>query len=52
MDIEYQSNSRRNVQTSRSIRLCPDVVVANYNEEMDVKKISIDELQSENRKLT
>lgn len=35
---------QRKIQTNRSIRLCPEAVVANFNEQKDLKKISIEEL--------
>lgn len=42
---------RRNIQTNKSIRLCPEAVVANFNEEQDIKKVHIDLLPTEHKKL-
>ena len=42
---------QRKIQTNRSIRLCPEAIVANFNEQKDLKKVSIEELPAEHRKL-
>ena len=42
---------RRKIHTNKSIRLCPEAVVANFNEEQEIKKIHIDMLPTEHRKL-
>lgn len=42
---------RRNIQTNKSIRLCPEAIVANFNEEQDIKKIHIDMLPTEHKRL-
>jgi len=52
MDIEPEIVVRRNIHTNKSIRLCPEAIVANFNEEPDIKKINIDILPMEHRKLT
>ena len=51
MDIEPPRRNNHSNQTNRSIRLCHEAIVANYDEENDVKKIKIEELQAEHRKL-
>lgn len=48
MDIE---SSRRSTRSNRSIRLCPEAVVANFNDDADIKKIHIDMLPTEHRRL-
>ena len=50
MELESES-IRRNIQTNKSIRLCAEAVVANFNEEQEIKKINIDILPMEHRKL-
>jgi len=42
---------RRNIHTNKSIRLCPEAVVANFNDEQEIKKIHIDMLPTEHRRL-
>lgn len=42
---------RRNIHTNSSIRLCPEAVVANFNEEHEIKRLHIDMLPSEHRRL-
>lgn len=43
---------KRNIQTNhKDIRLCPEAFVANFNEQNDLRKVSIDELPAEHRKL-
>ena len=42
MDIEY--HPKRDIKTNKSIRLCPEAVVANFDEQRDIKKIQIDQL--------
>jgi hypothetical protein len=49
MDIEPVA--RRSINTNKSIRLCPEAIVANFNEEQDIKKIHIDMLPTEHRRL-
>lgn len=46
MDLEYDSNRphRRNIQTNKSIRICPEAIVANFDDQRDIKKIQIDQL--------
>lgn len=51
MDVEPRRQNHSN-QGNRPIRLCPEVVVANFKEQNDVKKVSIDELESEPKRLT
>lgn len=41
MDIEHEV-VRRNIHTNKSIRLCHEAIVANFNEEPDIKKVNID----------
>ena len=50
IDTEPKRHNLSN-QTNRSIRLCPEAIVANFKEQSDVQKISIDELESEPKKL-
>lgn len=50
MDIE-QPHKRDTKTTNKSIRLCPEAVVANFDEQRDIKKIQIDQLPTENRRL-
>ena len=45
MDIEPKRQNTSH-QSNRSIRLCPEAIVANYKEQNEVKKICIDELES------
>jgi hypothetical protein len=42
---------KRNIQTNKSIRLCSEAVVANFNDQNEVKKIHIDMLPTEHRRL-
>ena len=50
MDVEHDI-IRRNIHTNKSIRLCPEAIVANFNEEQEIKKVNIDILPMEHRKL-
>lgn len=50
MQIEHPV-VRRNINTNKSIRLCPEAIVANFNEEQEIKKIHIDMLPTEHRRL-
>ena len=55
MDIEYPNTakvSKRKPQTvNKSIRLCSEAIVANYQDQNEVKKIAIDMLPTEHRRL-
>ena len=55
MDIEYPNTakvSKRKPQTvNKSIRLCSEAIVANYQDQSEVKKVSIDMLPTEHRRL-
>lgn len=41
MDIELPRRPNQSSQTNRSIRLCPEAIVANYDDQNDVKKMRI-----------
>ena len=50
MDVEH--HYKRDIKTTnKPIRLCHQAVVANFDEQKDIKKIEIDQLPTENRKL-
>ena len=49
--MEVEDVVRRNIHTNKSIRLCPEAIVANFNEEQEIKKVNIDILPMEHRKL-
>ena len=49
--MEVEDVIRRNIHTNKSIRLCPEAIVANFNEEQEIKKVNIDILPMEHRKL-
>ena len=55
MDIEYPNTakvSKRKPQTvNKSIRLCSEAIVANYQDQNEVKKVAIDMLPTEHRRL-
>ena len=55
MDIEYPNTgkiAKRKIQTTnKSIRLCSEAIVANYQDQNEVKKVSIDMLPTEHRRL-
>lgn len=48
MDIEYpsslKSSKQKAPQTGKSIRLCSEAIVANFQDQNEVKKVSIDML--------
>ena len=55
MDIEYPNTgkiAKRKIQTTnKSIRLCSEAIVANYQDQNEVKKVSIDMLPTEHLRL-
>ena len=54
MDLEATNPvtvQKRNIQTNKSIRLCSQAVVANFNDQNEVKKIHIDMLPTQHRRL-
>ncbi len=55
MDIEYptsvKSSKQKVLTTGKSIRLCSEAIVANFQDHNEVKKVSIDMLPTEHRKL-
>ena len=53
IESEYQhAPIKRSIKTTdKPIRLCQEAIVTNYNDQNEMKKINIQELQSEHRKL-
>lgn len=56
MDIEYPNssarvNKKKPQTTNKSIRLCSEAIVANFQDQNEVKKVLIDMLPTEHRRL-
>ena len=37
-----QQIPQRKIQTNKSIRMCPEVIAANFNDEKDLRKVSLE----------